>query len=86
MYQHLPARVAGAGTLAYTLLPAPVTGGGKEGIMPTYEYRCSECGKQFSVTRTVSAHDKGRVACPKCGGRKVAQQFTRVFTKTSRKS
>jgi putative FmdB family regulatory protein len=54
--------------------------------MPTYEYVCSDCKKKFSVILTFSAHDKGRVACPKCKGRKVAQQFSTVFTKTSRKS
>jgi putative FmdB family regulatory protein len=54
--------------------------------MPTYEYVCSACGKRFSATLTFAEHDKGRIACPKCKGRKVAQQFTAVFTKTSRKS
>ena len=54
--------------------------------MPTYEYVCSACGKKFSATMTFSEHDKGRVACPKCGGKKVEQLFSTVFTKTSRKS
>ena len=54
--------------------------------MPTYEYLCGDCGKKFSATLTFSEHDKGRVACPKCKGRKVVQQFSTVFTKTSRKS
>lgn len=54
--------------------------------MPTYEYFCSSCGKKFTVTMTFSEHDKGRVACTKCKGKKVAQQFSAVFTKTSRKS
>lgn len=54
--------------------------------MPTYEYVCSGCGKKFSVTLTFSDHDKGRIVCPACQGRKVVQQFSTVFTKTSRKS
>ena len=54
--------------------------------MPTYEYVCTECGRKFSVALTFSEHDKGRVACPKCKGRKVEQRFSTVFTKTSRKS
>jgi putative FmdB family regulatory protein len=58
----------------------------QEGNMPTYEYACIECGKKFSVALTFSEHDKGRVACPKCKGRKVEQRFSTVFTKTSRKS
>jgi putative FmdB family regulatory protein len=54
--------------------------------MPTYEYVCSGCGKKFDMTMTFSEHDKGRIVCPKCKGRKVAQRFSTVFTKTSRKS
>jgi putative FmdB family regulatory protein len=54
--------------------------------MPTYEYVCTACGKKFSLTMTFSEHDRGRVACPKCKGRKVSQRFSTVFTKTSRKS
>lgn len=54
--------------------------------MPTYEYVCSDCGKKFSAIMTVSEHDKGRVVCPGCKGRKVSQRFSTVFTKTSRKS
>jgi len=54
--------------------------------MPKYEYVCSDCGNKFSVTMTFSERDKGQVACPKCKGGKVAQRFSTVFTKTSRKS
>lgn len=54
--------------------------------MPTYEYRCAACGKKFRVAMTFSEHDKGAVACPACKSRKVVQQFSTVFTKTSRKS
>jgi putative FmdB family regulatory protein len=54
--------------------------------MPTYEYACGECGKKFSVAMTFADHDKGRIACPRCQSRKVAQRFSTVFTKTSRKS
>lgn len=54
--------------------------------MPTYEYICGACGKRFSVVMTLSKHDKGRIVCPGCKGRKVAQRFSAVFTKTSRKS
>jgi putative FmdB family regulatory protein len=54
--------------------------------MPTYEYVCGECGKKFSLALTFSEHDKSRVVCPKCKSGKVAQRFSSVFTKTSRKS
>lgn len=54
--------------------------------MPTYEYVCNACGKKFSATMTFSEHDRARIACPRCKGRKLTQQFSAVFTKTSRKS
>lgn len=54
--------------------------------MPTYEFVCGACKKKFSATMTFSEHDKAHVTCPKCKGRKCAQQFSTVFTKTSRKS
>jgi putative FmdB family regulatory protein len=54
--------------------------------MPTYEYACNDCGKKFNLTLTFAEHDQGRVACPKCKSSKVAQRFSTVFTKTSRKS
>jgi len=54
--------------------------------MPTYDYLCSGCGKKFSATLTFAEHDKGKLACPKCAGKNVVQQFSSVFTKTSRKS
>ena len=58
----------------------------KEGAMPTYEFVCGNCRKKFSVTMTFSERDKGRIVCPKCKSPKVEQQFSTVFTKTSRKS
>jgi putative FmdB family regulatory protein len=54
--------------------------------MPTYEYVCGNCGKKFSRTMTFAEHAKGAAPCPKCHGTRVAQQFSAVFTKTSRKS
>ena len=54
--------------------------------MPTYEYECKPCKKTFTVTLTVAEHDKKRIACPKCKGRKVEQQFGSFFAVTSKKS
>jgi len=55
--------------------------------MPTYEYRCAACNKKFSVTTTVSEHDRKRPACPKCkSSRKVSQILSSFTVKTSRKS
>lgn len=54
--------------------------------MPSYQYECKECKKNFSLTLTVADHDKKRVACPKCKGRKVEQQYGTFFAVTSKKS
>ena len=35
--------------------------------MPTYGYRCSNCGHQFEVHQSFS--DEPLQECPKCGGR-----------------
>lgn len=54
--------------------------------MPTYEYKCEKCNGKFSLTLSISAHDKEKVTCPKCKSSKVRQQVTGFITKTSRKS
>ena len=54
--------------------------------MPSYEYACKECKKNFTLILTVSEHDKKRIACPKCKSRKVEQQFGSFFAVTSKKS
>jgi putative FmdB family regulatory protein len=41
--------------------------------MPTYEYLCGKCKNRFEVfVRT----DRQKVACAKCGGKKVTKQYT----------
>jgi putative FmdB family regulatory protein len=35
--------------------------------MPTYDYKCSECGNVFEVFQTMSAEPIK--TCPKCGGK-----------------
>jgi len=56
------------------------------GDMPTYEYRCENCRKEFSRVETISQHGKKRPKCPKCGSAKVMQVFRPFFAKTSKKS
>ena len=41
--------------------------------MPTYQYRCGECGKSFERTETITEHETGKVRCPKCNRKKVTQ-------------
>jgi putative FmdB family regulatory protein len=54
--------------------------------MPTYEYECLDCKKKFSVILSISEHEKTKVSCPKCKGKKIQQSISLFMTKTSRKS
>jgi putative FmdB family regulatory protein len=54
--------------------------------MPTYEYRCRDCEKNFSVIMRIEEHDKGGTTCPECKGTSVVQQYTAFFAKTRKKS
>ena len=54
--------------------------------MPTYEYLCEKCTKNFSVIMSMSEHDKGEITCPDCKGTSIIQQYSAFYAKTSRKS
>ncbi len=54
--------------------------------MPTYEYRCENCGKRFTVVEPISKHDTSRPKCPKCKSAKVSQELSAFFAKTAKKS
>lgn len=54
--------------------------------MPIYEYHCEECGKRFTRAERMSEHARRKPACPKCKSKKVVQQFSSFFAKTTRKS
>jgi putative FmdB family regulatory protein len=61
------------------------TEGGKP--MPTYDFRCTKCRKDFSVTLTLKEREKGKMKCPACNSSKQLQPiFTSFFAKTSKKS
>jgi putative FmdB family regulatory protein len=58
----------------------------EERTMPTYEYHCEACKKEFSLIQSFSEHEKGKVTCPKCKSKKVKQLISLFTAKTSRKS
>ena len=42
--------------------------------MPTYEYACKQCGRNFNKIMTLGQHEReAKPACPKCDSRKVQQ-------------
>ena len=55
--------------------------------MPTYEYRCKECGRRFSKSMTLSQHDRRtKSPCPKCQSRKTEQLPSSFQAVTSKKT
>ncbi|UCG31409.1 MAG: zinc ribbon domain-containing protein [candidate division WOR-3 bacterium] len=44
--------------------------------MPTYEFKCKKCGKEFEEFTTISG--KNKVKCPKCKSSSLCQVFTTV--------
>jgi len=54
--------------------------------MPTYDFQCKDCGKEFSKLMTISQRDKKKAECPHCQGKKVSQLMSGFMAVTSRKS
>ncbi len=54
--------------------------------MPTYDFRCEKCNKDFSLTMSISEYDSKKVRCPGCKSTRVKQQITPFQTVTSKKS
>lgn len=54
--------------------------------MPTYEYRCKNCGHEFAEVLRISEHDRYKPRCPKCKSEKIQQLVSSFFAKTSNKS
>ena len=56
------------------------------GAMPTYEFLCESCAKNFTVTLTIAERADAKVRCRSCGSEKVTPRLTAFTAKTSRKS
>jgi putative FmdB family regulatory protein len=54
--------------------------------MPTYRYRCEDCGETFERTETIAEHRTAKPHCPKCDGEKVVQVPTPFTAVTGKKS
>jgi putative FmdB family regulatory protein len=54
--------------------------------MPTYEYKCLDCGKEAELSLRLQDHESGSVACPSCKSKRMEQLISSVMAKTSRKS
>jgi putative FmdB family regulatory protein len=54
--------------------------------MPTYEYRCENCGETFEQRESIAEHEAGKPKCPKCASEKVGRAFSAFYARTSKKS
>jgi len=55
--------------------------------MPVYEYVCQKCNHEWSVTMSLSEHEKKpKQPCPKCNSRKVRQKLSSFLAVTSKKT
>jgi putative FmdB family regulatory protein len=54
--------------------------------MPTYEFLCPKCQKEFSVTMTMREREDKKPTCPSCGSAELESLMGSFFAKTSRKS
>ena len=54
--------------------------------MPTYEYKCLDCGKESELNLSLSDHERGNITCPGCKSTRMAQLISAISAKTSRKS
>ena len=54
--------------------------------MPTYQYRCRDCGETFDQVERMSEHHADGHRCPRCGGENVAQLLSPFVAKTAKKS
>ncbi|MGB7548281.1 MAG: FmdB family zinc ribbon protein [Terracidiphilus sp.] len=54
--------------------------------MSQYVFHCQDCNKEFTQTLHIADLEKGGVACPHCGGKRVAQVVSAFSAVTSKKS
>ena len=55
--------------------------------MPSYEYRCVDCGQEFTVFLSLQEFDAHpRLGCPHCGSDHVERKFGAFSVKTGKKS
>ena len=52
--------------------------------MPTYEFKCNKCKKEFEVFTSISGKDKTK--CPKCKNSDITQLLTSFYMKGGGKS
>jgi len=54
--------------------------------MSQYVFLCKDCKKEFTQSLHISEMEKGGVACPHCGSKRVTQVVADFAAVTSKKS
>lgn len=54
--------------------------------MPSYEFECQECAKEFTLILSVHEYEGDAFECPHCHSRGVERLITSAQVVTSRKS
>ncbi len=54
--------------------------------MPTYEFACKKCGKEFTLILSMKERETAKITCSACGSEDVSQILGTFTAKTSRKS
>ena len=55
-------------------------------IMPMYDYKCLDCGKESLIVVTLKEHAAGGIVCPACGSKNLQQLFSPFIAHTTKKS
>jgi putative FmdB family regulatory protein len=58
----------------------------EEKTMPTYEFKCKECGSKIVHLMSFEDYEKRVFKCPKCGSRRLERLISTFQVKTSKKS
>jgi len=54
--------------------------------MPTYDYRCQQCGKRASIHQSYDEYGQVELACPACGSQDMKRLINRVRIAKSEES
>ena len=54
--------------------------------MPVYEFECNKCKHRFTLSESISVHDKHKEKCPKCNSTSIRNIIGAANVKTSKKS
>ena len=54
--------------------------------MPVYEYHCSKCRRDVTVSMSINEHEKGKANCPTCVSQALRPLLSTFMSQTAKKS